>query len=173
MHILCEFIHQQQVQFIEPAVQKWIYEQCALSSNIEIEAKLGKLMTWYQPDPIDGEPPEEGSEIRLHEKLGIKSVAMVDLKRSGGHFESTVTMEVFQRLNRSLNNWYSNCNAPAARRIPQLQQATFPRMLYKRNRTVDKIYQRDGDKGSAVRVTIDMKDPTRVKEVLSCFLSSL
>jgi len=156
----------QQVNFIEPAVQKWIYEQCALSSNIEIEAKLGKLVTFYQPDPMDGEPAAEGSEIRLHEKLGIQSCAMVDLKKSGGHFESTVNLDVFKGLNSLLNNWYSNCNSAPQQRLPQLQHMAFPRMLYKRARTVDKIYQRDGDKGSAVRVTIDVKDPTRIKEVI-------
>jgi len=154
------------VQFIEPAVQKWIYEQCALSSNVEIEAKLGKLITFHQPDPIENEPMSEGGDIRLHDKLGIASCAMVDLKKSGGRFESTVTIEVFQRLNHLLNNWYSNCNSPPQSRLPQLQQMTFPGMLYKRARTVDKIYQRDGDRNSAVRVTYDMKDPTRIKEVI-------
>ena len=160
-------------------MQKWIYEQCALSDNIEIEAKLGKLVTFHQPDPMDGEPMVEGHEIRLHEKLGITSCAMVDLKKSGrtaliylvdglflikcavnqsgGRFESTVTIEVFQRLNALLNNWYSNCNSPPQNRIEELRKLPFPRMLYQRNRTVDKIYQQDGDFKNAVRVTYDMK----------------
>jgi len=155
----------QQVNVIEPFVQRWMYDQCALSSNIEIEAKLGKLLTYVEPDPTD-EMQSEGGEVRLHEKLGLMSCALVDLKKSGGHFESTVTMEVFQRLNLLLNGWYSNCNTPPSGRLQQLQQSAFPAMQYKRAKTVDKIYQRDGDKGSAVRVTIDMKDPNRIAEVI-------
>ena len=166
-----------QINLLSSEVQNWMYEQCALSEHIEIEAKLGRLLTYKEPNPEDidiihnnggghGGDEQKGEEIRIYDKIGLKSLAWIDLHKTGGYFESTVTEEVFRHLNGTFNKWYANCNSIPQRRIPALQKIPFPKLKYKRNRTVDKIYQQNGDKSSSVRVTIDMKDPNHIKEVI-------
>ena len=171
MHRLLEI---NQINLLSSEVQNWIYEQCALSEHVEIEAKLGRLLTWKDVmnndmvtmGTMDENEQKQGDEIRLHDKIGIKSLAWVDLHKTGGHFESSVDENVFRHLNNIFNKWYSNCNSPPQSRIKELQKLQFPKLQYKRNRTVDKIYQSQGDKSSSVRVTIDMKEPNKIKEVI-------
>eukprot|EP01083_Nonionella_stella_P130823 397141_1 len=80
-----------QINLLSREVQNWIYEQCALSDHIEIEAKLGKLLCYKENDVTMDENEEKGEEIRIHDKIGLKSLGWIDLYKTGGHFESTVT----------------------------------------------------------------------------------
>eukprot|EP01083_Nonionella_stella_P008469 24446_1 len=163
LHRLLEI---QGINLLSSEVQKWIYQQCALSDHIEIEAKLGKLLTYVEPNPMMDDTEQKGEEIRVHDKIGLKSLAWIDLKKTGGHFESTVDETVFKHLNVLFNNWYANCNSPPQNRLPQLRNTKFPKLLFKRSRTVDKIYQSPGDRSSSIRVTLDMNNGARIKEVI-------
>jgi len=152
-------------------IQHWMYDQCALSEHVEIEAKLGRLLTFNNTVEdgsdslnLSSSAEEKNEEIRIAEKLGIKSLAWIDTHKTGGYFESTVNEEVFRHLNNTFNKWYSNSNCPPERRVPNLQKLAFPKLTYKRTKTLDKIYSLD--KSSSIRVSIDMAQPHCIKEVI-------
>merc|ERR1719356_323364 len=138
------FLEISQINVLARPVYDWIYGQCALSENIEIEAKLGKFLTFKDPTDTSADEQKQGNdEIRVHEKMGLKSLAWIDLFKNDGRFESTVSDAVFISLNKKFNDWYANCMAAPHQRLPMLQHFEFPDMTYKRSRTVDKIYKFD------------------------------
>eukprot|EP00485_Elphidium_margaritaceum_P019450 CAMPEP_0202725902 /NCGR_PEP_ID=MMETSP1385-20130828/184335_1 /ASSEMBLY_ACC=CAM_ASM_000861 /TAXON_ID=933848 /ORGANISM="Elphidium margaritaceum" /LENGTH=550 /DNA_ID=CAMNT_0049392107 /DNA_START=1194 /DNA_END=2848 /DNA_ORIENTATION=- len=149
----------QQINILHNEIRHWMYEQCALSPTIEIEVKLGRLVV-IDPAPeemehVSGHNGHAGTTndaLRVHDKVGIKSLAWIDLQKTGGRFESTVNEKVFRHLNLVLNGWYSNSHLAPHRRLPALRDHPFPKLTYVRSRTVDKIYRING---TNVRVSLD------------------
>mmetsp|Transcript_44717 Transcript_44717/g.74043 ORF Transcript_44717/g.74043 Transcript_44717/m.74043 type:complete len:395 (-) Transcript_44717:24-1208(-) len=149
----------QQINILHNEIRHWMYEQCALSPTIEIEVKLGRLVV-IDPEPEEmehasghnGHAGTTNDALRVHDKVGIKSLAWIDLQKTGGRFESTVNEKVFRHLNLVLNGWYSNSHLAPHRRLPALRDHPFPKLTYVRSRTVDKIYRIDG---TNVRVSLD------------------
>jgi len=121
-------------------VTDFISTKVAASPDVEIEARLGKLVI------SNGDSDSDLS------RQGLPVETMCQVNREKMHtnvrFESGVPHEKMRHLNKVFNNWTNNSKNP-----PPQNKQFFPDITYKRTKEIDRFYSIEDSK-QRIRETI-------------------
>jgi len=126
-------------------VIEFISKKVASSPDVEIEARLGKIVLTNA---------DADSDLSRH---GLPVETMCQVNREKMHtnvrFESGVPHEKLKHFNKTLNNWLTNSQNPE---VPPSKQKFYPNIGYKRTTHIDRFFEIEDSK-NRIRETRDPK----------------